>query len=313
MARGIEGRDIFSSNNDRTKFLSLLSSGLKRTGYACYAWALMRNHYHLVLRSSELHLAELMRQLNAAYAQYFSKAYHRHGYLFQDRYKSLVTQDQGYVEELIRYVHANPLRSGLCKSLEDLAGHPWTGHAVLMGTRTADFQDTWPVLRRFGPTIEAGRKGYAEFMAKAALSGDEAAELLSSIRKGNTDREKRNPGAYVIGDPEFVRQVLAKDHAQKAHISRHALENLAIDDVATKIAKAAGIAKHELWWRGRANRRSALRKIFAYICYRMYGFTIAEVARYLDCTHSPMSLAARQGQELAGKKEFTNILIALRP
>lgn len=137
MARGIEGQDIFATDGDRLRFLSFLAKGLKRTGFACYAWALMKNHYHLVLRSSEQHLSNLMRPLNSAYAQSFSRAHKRRGYLFQDRFKSIVTQDQGYVEELIRYVHANPLRAGICKSPKELERYPWTGHAVLMGRRKA--------------------------------------------------------------------------------------------------------------------------------------------------------------------------------
>lgn len=130
LARGIEGLDIFTSDNDREKFLQILSTGLKRTGYACYAWALMKNHYHLVLRSGRIHLSELIRGLNAANAYYFSRTHNRRGYLFQDRYKSMVTQDQGYVEELLRYVHANTLRAGVCKSLKELASYPWTGRAI---------------------------------------------------------------------------------------------------------------------------------------------------------------------------------------
>jgi len=312
MASGIEGQQIFRSDGDRKKFLDLLSAALRRTGYACYGWSLMGSHYHLVVRSSEQHLSKLMRGLNAGYAQYFSKTYHRRGYVFQDRYKSLVTQDQGYVEELIRYVHTNPLRAGVCRSVEELSTYPWTGHAVLMGNRTAEFQDTWPVLHKFGSTVASGRKGYLAFIAQAGRSEDEL-PVYSLIRKGNTDRDRRTPGAYVIGDPEFVKRVLAKDHARRAEISRFRLEGLSIEDVASKIAAAGRIAPKDLLRRGRANRRAAMRKIFAYACHCLYGYPIVDIARYLGCAHSPMSLAVRQGEELAKEKQYANILMALRP
>jgi len=310
MARGIEGRDIFATDEDRERFLGLLSTGLARTGYACYAWALMRNHYHLVLRSSDVHLSALMRPLNAAYAQGFSKAHSRTGYLFQGRYKSVVTQDQGYVEQLVRYVHANPLRVGVCKTLTDLANYRWTGHAVLMGTREAAFQDTWPVLRRFGRTVADGRKGYAEFIAEAV---NQSSESLSVLRKGNTDRDGRTPGSYVIGDPEFVRSVIAKERENRLRIARHQLERLSIEDLAAKFAAAAGITPEDLLRRARGNYRAAARKVFAYVCCREYGFTIVDVARYLGHTHSPMSLAVRQGGQLWASPDFAEVQMALRP
>ena len=90
MARGIEGREIFAVDED-------------------YAWVLMSNHYHLLLRSSDEPIGTMMRRLNSRYARYFSKKYNRRGYLFQDRYKSIATQDQNYIEELVRYIHLNPV------------------------------------------------------------------------------------------------------------------------------------------------------------------------------------------------------------
>ena len=103
------------------------------------------------------------------------------------------------MEQLVRYVPANPLRAGVCKTPTDLENYRWTGHAVLMGTREAAFQDTWPVLRRFGRTVADGRRGNAEFVAEAV---NQSSERLSVLRKGNTDRDRWTPGLYVIGDPE---------------------------------------------------------------------------------------------------------------
>ena len=105
MSRGIEGKDIFADDEDRTTFLHILSESLSIAGHRCYAWVLLPNHYHLLLRSSEEPLGIMMCRLNSTYARYFSIKYNRRGYLFQDRYKSITTQDQNYVEELVRYIH----------------------------------------------------------------------------------------------------------------------------------------------------------------------------------------------------------------
>ena len=120
MARGIDGRNIFIDNDDREMFLGLLGTGIHKNGYKCYAWTLMDNHYHLLLRISENPLAKMMRRLNSTYARYYNARYKRKGYLFQDRFKSIASQDQNYIEELVRYIHLNPIRAGICGTMKEL-------------------------------------------------------------------------------------------------------------------------------------------------------------------------------------------------
>ena len=307
MARGIEARDIFRDDADHRTFLGMLSAGLKRTGFACYAWALMSNHYHLLVRTNERHLSELMRRLNAGYAQYFSRKYKRRGYLFQDRYRSQVTQDQVYVERLVRYIHLNPVRAGLCKSMATLNRYRWSGHAALMGTTRAEFQEIKPVLRRFGQTIESGRKGYEAFMIESLTSPEPGEKVFKSTS------DTRRPASYVIGDPDFVKKAFAADEAARAGIARHLLEGVTIEDVAERVARAAKLTVKDLVRRSRGNWRSEIRRIFAYICHREYGMPITAIARYLDIAHSPASLAARRGEELSTDKKYAKVLMALRP
>ena len=101
MARGLDGMTIFRDDADRDFFLSRLSKNLKRTGYTCHAWALMDNHYHLFLRTSEPPMSRLTRPLNGSYCRRFNRKYKRRGYMFQDRFKSVLCQDQEYAKLLI--------------------------------------------------------------------------------------------------------------------------------------------------------------------------------------------------------------------
>lgn len=103
------------------------------------------------------------------------------------------------------------------------------------------------------------------------------------------------------------------DGAKRLRIARNRLEQLSIEDVAAKYAALAGIMPEDLIHRARGNFRAAARKVFAYICHHEYGFSIVEISRYFGCSHSPMSLAARQGEMIAHDKPFVNILMALRP
>jgi len=135
MARGIERREIFKDNKDRQSFLERLAVILEETQTQCYAWALIPNHFHLLLRTGPTPLSIVMRRLMTGYAVTFNKRHKRSGHLFQNRYKSVVCEEDPYLLELIRYIHLNPLRAGLVKDLKELDKYRWTGHSVILGRR----------------------------------------------------------------------------------------------------------------------------------------------------------------------------------
>jgi len=135
MARGIERRKIFWDDQDRQSFLERLALILDETQTQCYAWALIPNHFHLLLRTSLTPLSKVMRRLMTGYAVTFNKRHKRSGHLFQNRYKSIVCEEDSYLLELIRYIHLNPLRAGLAKDLKELDKYPWTGHSAIMGKK----------------------------------------------------------------------------------------------------------------------------------------------------------------------------------
>ena len=135
MARGIERRDIFKDDKDRKAFLERLATVLEETQTQCYAWALIPNHFHLLLRTGQTPLSKVMRRLMTGYAVTFNKRHKRSGHLFQNRYKSVVCEEDPYLLELIRYIHLNPIRAGLVKDLKELDKYPWTGHSAILGRR----------------------------------------------------------------------------------------------------------------------------------------------------------------------------------
>jgi REP element-mobilizing transposase RayT len=135
MARGIERREIFKDDQDRQSFLERLAFILEKTQTQCYAWALIPNHFHLLLRTSLTPLSKVMRRLMTGYAVTFNKRHKRSGHLFQNRYKSVVCEEDPYLLELIRYIHLNPLRAGLVKDLKELDKYPWTGHSAILSRR----------------------------------------------------------------------------------------------------------------------------------------------------------------------------------
>ncbi len=135
MARGIEGREIFKDNKDRNSFLDRLALLLEETQTQCYAWALIPTHFHLLLRTGPTPISNVMRRLMTGYAVTFNKRHKRSGHLFQNRYKSVVCEEDAYLLELIRYIHLNPLRVGLVNGLKELDRYPWCGHSAILGKR----------------------------------------------------------------------------------------------------------------------------------------------------------------------------------
>ena len=171
MGRGIERVQIFRNRVDRQDFVDRLGEICQSGALACYAWALMPNHFHLLVRTGNRSISLSMRKLLTGYVVNFNRRHHRYGHLFQNRYKSIVCEDDPYLLELTRYIHLNSLRAGLVKDLAALAGYPWAGHAVLMGRKECPWQDTGTVLGYFGRTKEEARRHYEIFVGDGVAQG----------------------------------------------------------------------------------------------------------------------------------------------
>jgi len=111
IVRGIEKRRIVDDQKDRENFIYRLGELASDTGTSIYSWALMTNHLHLLLHSGEKGLSSFMRRLLTGYAIEYNRRHKRHGHLFQNRYKSIVCDEDAYFLELVRYIHLNPLRA----------------------------------------------------------------------------------------------------------------------------------------------------------------------------------------------------------
>jgi len=150
MIRGIEKRNIFRNDRDRNDLLDRLASLLPETKTICYAWAFIPNHAHFLLRSGPSGIAFLMRKLLTGYVVSFNHRHHRTGQLFQNRYKSIICQEDAYFTELVRYIHLNPLRAKVVSTLAELDRFAYSGHSAVMEIKERSWQDTDYVLRFFG-------------------------------------------------------------------------------------------------------------------------------------------------------------------
>ena len=111
--RGVERRVVFFSDKDKEKFLDIVCEVSKHYEFVIHGYAILDNHYHLLLENKRENLSHGMRQINATYAQYFNKKYKRVGHLWQDRYKSWYIFDDEYLFTLFKYIEYNPVKANI--------------------------------------------------------------------------------------------------------------------------------------------------------------------------------------------------------
>ena len=130
ISRGVEKREIFTSDNDRNTFLRYLSDVISEMNWSCYAYCLMNNHYHILIKINHANLSQGIYSLNRRYAVFFNRLHDRVGHLYQGRFRSYVVDRDAYLLELIRYISLNPVRAGI---VEDPADYKWSSYGAVVG------------------------------------------------------------------------------------------------------------------------------------------------------------------------------------
>ena len=119
MLRGINRQQIFEDREDKSRFLETLSKYKKQCEYEIYAYCLMGNHVHILLKEGTEDLTLMLKRIAGSYVYWYNWKYHRTGHLFQDRFKSEPVENDEYFLTVIRYIHQNPIKAGFCKSVDE--------------------------------------------------------------------------------------------------------------------------------------------------------------------------------------------------
>lgn len=306
MVRGIEKTDIFWDDADRKGFLSRVDRLVSSTKTRIPAWVLMPNHVHLLLFSGPEGISQFMRRLLTGYALYFNRRHHRRGHLFQDRYRSIVCEEERYLLELVRYIHLNPLRGRVVGNLRELKRYPWSGHAVLIGTEKNKWQEKDYILSRFHRERAEAVRAYAGFVADGEGQGRRP-ELTEDRKRGGWSRVlslredggRLELGGRILGDEDFVAEILkeADDRLRrqlsigKGHDVMHRVIREMCDD--------EEVNEQELRHGGQRRKVSGLRARIAWRLSREWGISMAEIARQLGVSTSGIANAIRiiEGKE----------------
>jgi REP element-mobilizing transposase RayT len=189
MSRGNEGRNIFFDDKDRYGFLGVVGETSERFEIDIFAYVLMDNHYHLLIRTQRANLSKAMQWLGVTYTRRFNNKHSRIGHLFQGRFKSIIVQNDIYLMQLSCYIHRNPLRAG---AVDRLAQYRWSSYPVYAyGKKGPHWLSTELIFSQFD---KKGRhRGYRE---KVQGYAKEEKHLLEDLRHG-----------MILGSERFVDKI----------------------------------------------------------------------------------------------------------
>ncbi len=301
MVRGINKSAIFQDDQDKLQFLERLGKNITTGHCQIYAWVLMRNHLHILFRSGQDGISTIMRKLLTWYAQYFNRRHHRTGHLFENRYKSILCEEEKYLLALVRYIHLNPVRAKSISSIEEMDRYQWSGHRAIIGKTEYPWMEVSDVLAQFGGTKKKAVKEYRQFM-KDGMGRERTAEFSGGgiIRSQGgwshvvAMRRKEQPeegDERILGSGEFVRAILKNTEERYLRQLKLRRNGRKIDDIIQDECKQSRVSPEELKLGNKRSLVSMIRESIAIRGREELGLSGAEMARHLGVNTSSINRA----------------------
>ncbi len=272
MSRGNERQNIYRDPDDRHYFLKILQESRQKYEFKLYAYVLMSNHYHLLLKIKNPNLSEIMRCINTKYCVYFNRKYKRVGHLLQGRFKHVLVEFKWGTLEELRYIHMNPIRAGMAETLKE---YPWSSHFQYAGgedTGTAQIHD---VLAMMDPVRAEAVKKYEKYISEASYR-DRDGDIVGYY------------GQQILGSPDYVRKIklLLKDKKLPDDIAnRWKLKNYyTFEEIAGPVCRYYDTCMEVL--AGKKGKWNKAKKVLTYLLIKDAGLKNTEIARLLNGLHS---------------------------
>jgi REP element-mobilizing transposase RayT len=301
LSRGNEQRDIFFDDTDRRMFLEAIGEMAQRFEVDPFAYVLMGNHYHLLLRTCRANLSKGMQWLGVTYTNRVNARHSRSGHLFQGRFKSMLVQNDAYLMRLSYYIHRNPLRAGM---VERLADYPWSSYrAYAYGKLAAEWLNTEVILSQLA---NAGNmhKAYRENTQKYA--GEES-RLWEDLHHG-----------FILGTDQFVKEIKARflPEPLKQDIPQQKLlkQDVGLDHIITEAASFLGCDMEHFRTAARLSPRRVLeRDLLLYGIWQLGVRTNSQIGEIFGLTGSSVSRrVAVLKAEAANDKSIRNRIAELK-
>lgn len=320
MGRGLERRRVFNQNADKEGFLERFGECLERSQAQCLAWSVMSNHYHLLIRVGSDPLGQLMSPLLGGYASSYNRRHRRSGYVFQNRYKSILCDADSYLLELVRYIHLNPIKAKMISSLAELDRYAWTGHSGLMGQHERPWQQTDEVLKHFGMRLGTARNRYRAFI-EAGMNGSLRSDLSGgglvrsyggweNIKFLRKDHQARIGDERILGDSDFVEQALKEDALQLDEVTHFQQQGWDLSRLINRVCDYCQVERESLQNKGRGNALSLAKALVCYWGTKKLGLKSTELATALGMSQPAVSKSVKRGSVYCrdNKLELTDLM-----
>lgn len=268
MLRGNAKQVIFHEKREIKRFEEILSQGLEECSMRLYAYCWMKNHVHMALQVADIRLSKMMQSLSQRYTGWFNYRYDRVGHLFQGRYKAILVDKQGYLRELIRYIHLNPVRAELVASPAEYEDS--SHNAYLLPGRAPEWLSIDPALKLFGHTEQEARKNYLYFMGQPEKTEDQ--ELL---RKGRTQ-------GRILGNDDFVDRIQKQAGVPKK-------VSMTLEELTCWVADQVNVPRHSITVGSRIRSVSEVRAIVALLSVDCLHKSLTDVSTYFERDLASMS------------------------
>jgi hypothetical protein len=255
-----------------------------------------------------------MRRLLTGYALAFNRRHRRHGPLFQNRYKSILCQQDPYLLKLMRYIHLNPLRAGIVSNLKELGKFAYSGHGAILGRYSHSFQDVDYILGLFGKRVSEARKAYRAYVQKGIRQGRRpelvggglirSAEGWSEVKGLRRAHAHMKGDERILGDGDFVKSVLDAANEQLERKYMLAAKGFDFEKVAQRVTEVFGIDIDQVLAAGKHPQTVKARSLLCYWAVRELGMSGMDVARKLGLSQSSVSKSAKRGEKIASSQNL---------
>lgn len=262
MLRGNARQTVFHQDAECRYFEDILAQGLDQYAIALHAYCWMKNHVHMALQVRDEPLSKLMQNISQRYTCWFNKRHDRAGHVFQGRYKAILVDKDGYLKELIRYIHLNPVRAGL---VTDPLDYPRSSHPAYSGKiKPPDWLTIDYGLRQFGTSEPDARAVYLHFMGQT--TGE---ELLEQLRHGS-----RTEGR-ILGNEAFIQAILSRKEGAGQ-------EQISIERIVGLVARICQVSPREMTSASRARNLAQARAMSALVGMDHCGYLLSDFAGYFN-------------------------------
>jgi len=272
----------FGDEDLATRFVQLLRKVVERDGMVVYAWVLMGNHYHLVVRMGAASLSRSMKTMQQEVTRTRNRKAKIYGPLWQGRFKAKRVGDEGYLGQLIAYIHLNPVNAGL---VDELKKYRWSGHRDVLGLRRRPIVSVDDVLAVYGESRRMALRSYRSALREVGES-EWSSSSPGRLPWWRLGRPLASDGLPPIGGE------LADELGRPTSPFRSRYE---ADDWINTACRHMGIGRDKLASRSRKPDIVRVREIVGLLGVERYGVKVKELAECLGKSEDGVSLWVRRG------------------